>query len=314
MKKKILLADDDALTRLRLGKLLDKWGYDVVSACDGAESWSILEQDDAPQLAILDWRMPGVSGVEICRRLRERARERYVYVLLLTGNDRKEDVIAGLEAGADDYLTKPFSPEELHLRLRAGRRIIELEEALRIQATRDALTQAWNRRGILSFLDRELSRAEREGSAVAVMLADLDFFKRVNDVHGHQAGDAVLVEITRRLTGALRSCDGLGRYGGEELLIIAPGYRLPSARDIGERLRARIALDPVVVDGVFIPVTASFGVTVSAPGVSAIALLRAADEALYRAKAGGRNRVESTPDVDVRRERREEIIRCQPAL
>jgi diguanylate cyclase (GGDEF)-like protein len=295
---KILLADDDALTRLRLGRLLEKWGYDVVTACDGVESWQLLEQDDAPQLAILDWRMPGISGVELCRRLREKARERYVYVLLLTGNDRKEDVVAGLEAGSDDYLTKPFSPEELHVRLRAGRRILELEEALRFQATRDALTQAWNRRGILALLDRELARAEREQGSVAVLLADVDYFKRVNDVHGHQVGDAVLVEIARRMADSLRSCDGVGRYGGEEFLVVAPGHRFTSAQEIGERLRAQIAHDPVVAFGVTIPVSASFGVTVSTPGAPAAALLRAADEALYRAKAQGRNRVESAPDPE----------------
>lgn len=210
---KVLLADDDGLARLRLERLLSKWGYDVVLATDGNETWRQLDAESAPRLAILDWRMPGLSGVEICRRLRESPRERYVYVLLLTGNDRKEDVIAGLSAGADDYLTKPCSPEELRARLRTGRRVVELEEALHEQARMDALTGLWNRRGILATLQRELYRAERDHTSVAVMLADLDFFKRINDQHGHAAGDAVLVEASRRLAGALRRSDAVGRYG-----------------------------------------------------------------------------------------------------
>ncbi|MFO0761236.1 MAG: diguanylate cyclase [Byssovorax sp.] len=289
---KILVADDDALTRLLLSRLLDKWGYEVTFATDGLSTLELLEQDDGPQLAILDWQMPGMSGVEICQRLREKHRERYTYVLLLTGRDRKEDLIAGLEAGADDYVTKPFSREELSVRLRAGRRIVELEEALRERAIRDALTGAYNRRGILDVLDRELARARRDGTFVTVGLADVDHFKKVNDVHGHQAGDAVLAEIARRLQGALRAGDALGRYGGEELLVVATSQRASGGREIAERLRARIAESPVLFADRSIPVTASFGVAVSGPGMDAARLIKAADEALYRAKDRGRNRVE----------------------
>lgn len=298
---KVLLADDDGVARLRLERLLRKWGYDVVIATDGIESWRLLDAEDAPRLAILDWRMPGMSGLELCRRLRESSRERYVYVLLLTGNDRKEDVISGLSAGADDYLTKPCSPEELQARLRTGRRLVELEEALHRQAMMDSLTQVWNRRGILATLDRELSRATRDDTRLALMLADLDFFKRINDEHGHQAGDAVLQEVSLRLVDALRKSDAVGRYGGEELLVVAPGVRGASALELAERLRAAVAERPVLFGGVPIPVTASFGVVLSGRGTSGDTLVRLADQALYKAKAGGRNRVELAPDPAPRR-------------
>jgi diguanylate cyclase (GGDEF)-like protein len=289
---KILLADDDPITRVRLGGLLERWGWDVLVARDGVESWQMLGGENAPAIAILDWRMPGLSGPELCRRIRAEMRDRYVYVLLLTSNQRKEDVVAGLEAGADDYLTKPFEPQELSVRLRAGRRIVELEASLRWQATRDALTRAWNRRGIQDLLAQELERADREQSSVAVIMADIDFFKRINDTHGHQAGDAVLVETTSRLRAGLRTYDGVGRHGGEEFLVVAPGRRLALSHEIAERMRLRIASEPMAVPGASIPVTASFGFAVGAPGADAAALIRAADEALYRAKRGGRNRVE----------------------
>ncbi|MES2640709.1 MAG: diguanylate cyclase [Myxococcota bacterium] len=294
---RILLAEDDTTTRLKIRSLLVKWGYDVISATNGTEAWSVLEGDNPPTLALLDWKMPGLDGVEICQRLRSPTRHGpYVYVLLLTGNDNKRDVVTGLDAGADDYLTKPFEPQELQMRLRTGGRIVAREETLRQLATRDPLTQALNRRGIFDLLDRERLRAERTNAEVTVMLADIDYFKRVNDVFGHAVGDAVLVEVAHRLTDAVRPYDGVGRYGGEEFLLVLTGP--PSAFSpalLAERVRAAVSRTPITVGPHAITVTVSIGVARGEPGQSADTLVNAADTALYEAKTGGRNLVRLAP-------------------
>jgi two-component system cell cycle response regulator len=228
---RILIADDSVVSRHLLDATLRKWGYDVVVACDGTEAWNQLQREDAPKLAILDWVMPGLTGPEVCSKVREHAKgSEYTYILLLTSKSLKEDLIEGMEAGADDYVTKPFDQHELKVRLRAGTRIIDLEdelvrarEELREQATKDSLTRLWNRSSILDILDRVLVRGEREQRPLGVVLADLDHFKSVNDTYGHFAGDAVLREFTRRVSGSMRSYDSMGRYGGEEFLIILPG-------------------------------------------------------------------------------------------
>ena len=196
---KILVAEDDAVTRRLLKVQLTRWGYDVTLCSDGLEAEESLQSDDGPQLAILDWMMPGISGLDLCRKTRKRTSELYVYTILLTARDGREDILEGLEAGADDYLTKPFDPNELKVRVRAGARIVELQRdlvrALKVsdfRATHDALTSLWNREAILSSLQKELSRSEREGVPIAVIIADVDHFKFVNDQYGHLAGDAVL--------------------------------------------------------------------------------------------------------------------------
>lgn len=296
---RILLAEDDTATRLKIRALLVKWGYDVLSVANGTEAWSVLQAEDPPHLALLDWKMPGLDGVEICRRLRSPLRHgAYVYVLLLTGNDDKQDVVAGLDAGADDYLTKPFEPQELQMRLRTGARIVDREETLRQLAVRDPLTQALNRRGIFDLLERERLRAERHDAEVTVILADIDHFKRINDTYGHAVGDAVLVEIVRRLTEAVRPYDGVGRVGGEEFLLVLTGP--PNAFDpatVAERVRAAVAAQPVRFAGNIIPVTVSMGVARAGPDHTVESLLHAADAALYEAKADGRDLVRIAPSV-----------------
>ena len=184
MALRILIADDSIVSRHLLDATLRKWGYDVVIASDGVEAWNVLERDDAPSIAILDWMMPGLTGPEVCRLVRQRRQQQYVYILLLTSKSLKEDLIAGMESGADDYVTKPFDHHELKVRLRAGIRIIELQaelmaarESLREQATKDFLTRIWNRSSILESLDRELTRSSREKRPVGIVLADLDGFK-----------------------------------------------------------------------------------------------------------------------------------------
>jgi diguanylate cyclase (GGDEF)-like protein len=280
---------------------LRKWGYEVTVACDGAEALQILEREDAPALIILDWMMPGMTGLEVCQRIRQRGSEPYIYILLLTSKSQKEDLIEGMDAGADDYITKPFDQNELQVRLRAGTRLVDLQaqllsarEALREQATRDSLTHLWNRSSIIEALTRELARSERELSPVGVVIVDLDHFKHINDNHGHPAGDAVLREAARRMQSSVRQYDSIGRYGGEEFLILLPRCGEAESYSQAERLRKQLAQTEICFNDTSLRITASFGVTAAIPGQpwTAEGLIRKADEALYVAKNSGRNRVE----------------------
>ena len=301
---RVLIADDSIVSRHLLDATLRKWGYEVVVACDGMEALGILQGANPPTLAILDWMMPGLTGLEVCRRVRALNREPYTYVLLLTSKNLKEDLIEGMDAGADDYITKPFDQHELKVRLRAGRRIVELQaqllearEALREQATHDGLTLVWNRPAILEILQREVARSVRERTPLGVALLDLDHFKLVNDTHGHIAGDAVLRETVRRMQACLRPFDAIGRYGGEEFLVILSNCEESCAAGAAERLRLAIASDRMLLSDASIAVTASFGVTAAldCTGVTPEALVSTADEALLQAKRLGRNRVVSLP-------------------
>jgi diguanylate cyclase (GGDEF)-like protein len=298
---KVLIADDSIVSRHLLEATLRKWGYDVTVACDGAEALQILEREDAPALVILDWMMPGISGLEVCRRIRARGSEPYIYILLLTSKSQKEDLIEGMDAGADDYITKPFDQNELQVRLRAGNRLVRLQaellaarEALREQATRDSLTHLWNRNAILEALSRELARAWRQSSPLGVVMVDLDNFKHINDNHGHLAGDVMLREAARRMQNGVRQYDSVGRYGGEEFLILLPNCGEVEAYSQAERLRKQLCQAEARIDDTLLRITASFGVTAALPGEpwTPEGLLRKADEALYIAKKSGRNRVE----------------------
>lgn len=295
---RVLIAEDDPVSRRVLQAHLVKWGYDVRVTRDGREAWDALQTDDCPNLAILDWMMPSMDGVEVVRRLRARTPSTYVYVLLLTAKGQKEDIIAGLEAGADDYLTKPFDAQELQARLRTGSRILDLQselisahEALRKEATHDYLTGVWNRAGILDILQRECARMVRTKGKISVIMADIDHFKAVNDTYGHLAGDDVLREVSRRMQSSVRSYDSIGRYGGEEFVIVLPDSEAISGTQQAERLRNSVGEKPVETDGLMISVTLSLGVAVMSQNHSDDyqALLRVADSALYRAKESGRN-------------------------
>lgn len=284
-----------------LRSMLTKWGYEAVITRDGNEAWELMQSEDSPRMAILDWMMPGMDGLELCRRIRAAADEAYTYILLLTARTDRRDLVEGMDAGADDYLTKPFNAHELRVRLRAGRRILELQEelllareALRIQATHDSLTGLLNRASILDILKNELNRAGREHQPAAVLLADLDRFKAINDTRGHLAGDAVLREAAQRMKASVRRYDSLGRYGGEEFLFVLPGCSGVTAQVQAERIREGLARDPFSVAGELVSVTCSIGTSWrGSPSVhDADQLIREADLALYRAKDRGRNRVE----------------------
>jgi diguanylate cyclase (GGDEF)-like protein len=303
---RILIADDSIVSRHLLDATLRKWGYEVVVACDGVEAWKVLGADDAPKLAILDWVMPGMTGPEVCRKVRGQSKETagYTYILLLTSKSLKEDLIEGMEAGADDYVTKPFDQHELKVRLRAGTRIIDLQaelvaarEALRDQATKDFLTDIWNRSSILDVLQRELVRGSRENRPVGVVMADLDHFKAVNDTYGHFAGDAVLREFARRMVYCMRPYDAIGRYGGEEFLIVLAGCDEAGTYNQAERMRVALVGEPMSINEAKSPITSSFGATTWLPGADkdSDALIRIADDALYKAKHQGRNRVVFQP-------------------
>ena len=296
----VLIADDDKLSRRMLQTTLEKGGYEVVAVEDGISAARLLCQRNGPRLALLDWMMPGMDGPAVVRAVREQLDLPYVHMILLTSRQSKEDVIAGLESGADDYLTKPFHPPELRARLRTGERILLLEdrlvrarEEMRFKATHDALTSLWNRGMILDFLQREISRASRDrGSGVTIVLGDIDHFKQINDTHGHSAGDAVLRQVAERLHASIRSYDAVSRYGGEEFLVVLIGC--PSRLAVGraEHMRQIIQSQSFDTHAGPLTVTMSLGLagTDDWSGLSAEPLIHEADLALYRAKELGRNR------------------------
>lgn len=304
---RILIADDDLVSRRLLERTLIALGHEVTAVGNGLEALAALQGPNGPRIAILDWKMPGATGLEVCRLVRQRPTP-YVYILLLTARDRREDIVTGLDAGADDFVTKPLDALELRARLRPGERVVDLQEGLirtqeafRELSIRDSLTGLWNRRMILDQLGSELHRAEREGQPLGVAIADLDLFKRVNDTLGHAAGDTVLREVAERMRLAVRACDFVGRYGGEEFLLVLPGCDGAAGFLVAERVRRRVAEEPLQAGDEFVPMTVSLGLAFSQRAdVEPEALIQAADEALYRAKAAGRNRVAEPVPVEAR--------------
>jgi len=303
---KILIADDDAVSRRLLERTLLRVGYEVVAVVNGRQAVENLTGPDMPRLVLLDWMMPELDGPGVCREIRNRRDQSYVYMILLTSRESKEDVIAGLESGADDYLIKPFIADELKARLRVGERILHLEdrlvearEQMRFKATHDHLTSLWNRGVIVDLLGRELTRSQRENVCTALILGDLDHFKNINDRYSHLVGDQVLREVARRLLHSVRSYDFVGRYGGEEFLIVLNNCRPDSALARAEEIRKSICTRPVQTDVGPLEVTMSSGLLRSTDWGHRPAedLIHEADSALYAAKTAGRNRVQvAEPD------------------
>jgi len=299
---RVLLIEDSAVYRQLIGGHLKSWGFEVIVAGTGAEASRILEQADAPKLVLIDGMLPDVEGVDLCGSIRATgSSDHYVYMILLTGKEGRQNMLDALEAGADDYLRKPFDEAELKARLLVGKRILDLQEELvaaresmREAATHDSLTGLLNRAEIFSLLERELERSRRERKPLSVILADIDHFKDLNDKEGHLFGDEALREIGRRMQSRVRPYDGVGRYGGEEFLLVLPSCDLQGAMDRANEMRELIAATKVISGGVEKAITMSLGVAASeCIGVKEVeALIGRADAALYSAKKKGRNRAE----------------------
>ncbi len=297
---KILIAEDENTTRRRLEKFLEDMDYEVISCKDGLVAWEVIQSENAPNLLILDWMMPGMNGVEICRKVREQAREPYTYILLLTMKNKQEDIVCGMEAGADDYITKPFNQNELRVRLKAGRRIVELNKelldarnVLRKKALYDELTGLYNRHYMVEILEKEYSRALRYQTDLSCLLIDIDYFKVVNDTFGHIFGDFILREFSACLKREARKHDFVFRYGGEEFMILLPNTGIEGARSVAEKIRS-VCESKAYKDGANVTIaTVSIGVASvkhHQPSESK-ELVAFADKALYRSKTEGRNRV-----------------------
>ncbi len=301
---KILLVDDSAVYRKLIGDHLRSWEFDFTVAETGEKAWQVLELPDAPNLVLLDWVLPDLEGIELCQRIRKVGTTgRYVYVILLTGKQGRQDMLEAMNAGVDDYLVKPFDASELKARLLVGKRILNLQdelvaarESMRHAATHDSLTGLLNRGEIFAMLERELERGRRERRPLSVILGDIDHFKQVNDTCGHLFGDEALQEMARRLHSGLRVYDGVGRYGGEEFLLVLPSCNVETALLRANELCTTIAATPIMHGSTGRSITMSMGVAVSeCVGVKEVeALLNRADIALYAAKANGRNRVETS--------------------
>ena len=299
----ILLAEDDPVTRMLMVRLLKKAGYEVEAVTNGAEALDRMASHYYPIL-ITDWEMPEMDGATLCRTLRRMPLDGYVYALLLTARDAKEHIIAGLEAGADDYVVKPVHEPELLARLNTGRRILALEASLReandrnrILSITDALTGVFNRRYLMEQLPRELERCRRYGYPLSVLMCDIDHFKDINDERGHAAGDDILQQFTARIQKTIRTnSDWLARCGGEEFLVVLPETAYGNALVVAEKIRELLAGAPFLTRAGHVPVTASFGVAASGihgPDLTlnTETLMRSADERLYRSKQQGRNRI-----------------------
>jgi two-component system, cell cycle response regulator len=298
---KILVADDDPVSRRMIERMLQRSGYEVVTVKDGRQAADESSKQNGPRLALIDWMMPELDGPGVCREMRSRHDNSYVYILLLTSKQSSQDIVEGLEAGADDYLTKPWQAGELKARLDTGRRILLLEdkligarEEMRFKATHDALTSLWDRGAILSLLRSELSRSARNGEPVSLLLCDIDHFKQINDVHGHHSGDQVLQEVATRLLDAVRSDDAVGRYGGEEFLIVLHGCGRDNLNGRAEQVRKSICGRGVNTERGPLAVSTSIGAITIDHGNKSLPMeqfLKQADAALYRAKDEGRDRV-----------------------
>ncbi len=299
---KVLIADDERVSRTLLMRVVESWGYDAVEADSGASAWEILNQTDPPRIAIIDWMMPGMDGVEICRRLHDRTDSPLIYTILLTSKTDESALIYALEQGAHDFQTKPANPGELRARLLVGRRFVEADDRLNESLSRmeemaatDALTGVANRRHFFQLAERELYRTQRSRSPVALMVIDIDNFKEINDTYGHAAGDTALCHLVAVCQLSLRRTDVIARFGGDEFVILLPECDPPTALQTAERLLHSVNATPVPEKEGAFQIQVTIGIATSNgdsfPVESIDTLLRLADEALYEGKEAGRNQV-----------------------
>ena len=312
-KPHVLVADDDRTTRLVVARALTSWGFTVEEVADGDSAWSAILANRA-RLIITNWQMPGLDGPTLCRRLRQIQGRAYSYVILLTSSYRRDDVVTALRAGADDFITKPFHPAELRVRLEVAQRVLGLEDVLRARnaaleeanahltrmATTDALMGIGNRRSFEFAIDAVHRSGGANGRGYGLLMADVDRFKDYNDLYGHPAGDRALANIARRMASRLRTDDRVFRYGGEELIVVIPECSIGVASRVAEGLRiavAELAIPHQAADGG--QLTISIGGTcfdsTAVADESWPDVVERADRALYQAKLGGRNRTCITP-------------------
>jgi two-component system, cell cycle response regulator len=302
----ILVVDDDVVSRTVVEKYLRKAGMNVATAANGRQALALFDDLFFP-IVVTDWMMPEIDGPHLCRLIREKKTEGYVFIILITARDSKTDIVSGLQAGADDYLTKPIHPAELVARINTGIRILSLEQSLkkaneeiRLLSITDPLTGCFNRGHLNERLPQEVSRAQRYGRPLSIILADIDHFKQVNDRYGHQVGDEVLKFFAECLKSQIRKkIDWVVRYGGEEFLIILPETGSPGSCSLAERLRQTVEMRAIEVGGTTLKITASFGGACCScsegdPTFSPDQLINQADEQLYRSKNEGRNRINIT--------------------
>ncbi|MBI5825374.1 MAG: diguanylate cyclase [Chloroflexi bacterium] len=296
---KILIVEDELIFRRMVKKTLQEAGYDVVEAEDGQAAWELFQREPF-QFVITDWMMPGLSGPQLVQKIRTSAQTTYTYIIMLTAMDDKDNVVLGLEAGADEYLTKPFNSGELKARVASGTRILKLEEQLiqarekmEILAMHDGLTGLLNRRAIEEYAEAEFNMAARKDRPLGIILMDIDHFKSVNDQYGHKVGDDTLRQVAQALTADLRKYDRAGRWGGEEFILVLPDAQPQQLISVAERLRVRIAETKISLEnGESFSVNISLGVAWATEQFPTLPkLIDAADQALYHAKQGGRNQV-----------------------
>ena len=310
---KILLAEDNTVTRKLVKKILENKGYEIIEAKDGGEAWEIFQKEkEKINIALVDWMMPRLNGLQLCKKIKATKSQGYTYIIFLTGKVDIDDVVEGLESGADDYVTKPFNKRELISRIDVGKRFIQLHQKLReanhklhILSVTDGLTRILNRRALLERLEEELHRASRENAFFCLIMLDIDHFKRVNDVYGHQAGDKVLVEVVNRVKSELRPYDIIGRYGGEEFLVGIFGADKEIGSNKAEDFRKCIDEKEFKYSDKKLKITISLGMACQKIGDTRNKipqllddLTKKADDALYRAKETGRNKVICFYDLD----------------
>ena len=288
---KILIAEDDITSRLMLTGILKKWGFEPVVTENGEQAWEALQQAGAPKLVLLDWNMPIMDGLEVTKRIRKQNDPEPPYVILLTARDEKSDIVLGLAAGANDYVSKPYDQDELRARLHVGKRMVDLQHALIEQSLHDPLTGTLNRGAIMELLEKEIYRAKRGKLDLAISMLDIDHFKTVNDSYGHPVGDDLLCGFAKVLQSNLRVSDHLGRYGGDEFLIVAPEIAFEDTMDLLSRMCKNIAETQFETRAGKLSITISVGAANISKDASVDMLLAEADAALYQAKEKGRNQV-----------------------